>query len=158
MLTLIVYHHNLVNIAPNYKTRPALERPAPDGSRENTFDSFRQTSNDERGRRTRPIAATRRALERPGRSGSKESHLTHFHQKEPGENGAEARKRQRKARERLGRKSRDTAESRTKEKKTQSAAAKINSIAPNRTERSTYIITLFACLAQRFAPGGNHRY
>jgi hypothetical protein len=54
--------------------------------------------------------------------------------------------------------------SRRRPKSKSAAAAKINSIAPNRTEptatkRSRYIITLFACPmfacpAQRFAPGG----
>jgi hypothetical protein len=67
----------------------------------------RQTSNDERGRRTRRITVTRRLLERPERGGSKESHLTHFHQKCPGRNGDEARKRARKANERSREKERE---------------------------------------------------
>mmetsp|Transcript_19638 Transcript_19638/g.35649 ORF Transcript_19638/g.35649 Transcript_19638/m.35649 type:complete len:114 (+) Transcript_19638:146-487(+) len=48
MLMLIVYQHNLVNIAPNYKTRPALERPGRDASKESPFNSFRQTTNVKR--------------------------------------------------------------------------------------------------------------
>eukprot|EP00978_Attheya_sp_CCMP212_P017908 scaffold48305_cov53-Attheya_sp.AAC.1 len=58
VLHLLLY---LGRRAPHWTIRPALGPPARDGSKERRFNSFSQTSNDERGRRTRPTTHRERS-------------------------------------------------------------------------------------------------